>query len=73
MVLIKTSWAEPAGDSQEQFQLIKLAAGKQAEQFRKEILNRLQSQGKEACTVEIFDPDNVPPGTLPDQVRILHD
>jgi hypothetical protein len=71
MILVKTSWAEPAGDSQEQFQLIKLATSTTAEQVRQEIVNRLHSQGKAGCTVEIFDPDNVPPGTIPDHVRIL--
>jgi len=71
MVLAKISWAEAQGDPQEQFQLLKLAAGKHVEQLRQEVVDHFHSQGKENCTVELFDPDNVPPGTIPDQARIL--
>lgn len=71
MVLAKISWVDPVGDPQAQFQLLKLAAGKQAEQLRLEVVDRFRSQNKGDCTVELFDPDNVPPGTIPDQARIL--
>lgn len=71
MMLVKTSWVETEGDVQEQFQLIKLTAGTDAEQFSQEIFDRLRHQGKEGCTVELFDPDNVPPGTLPADTRII--
>lgn len=71
MALVKTSWVEDEGEIQEQFQLIKLAASTNVEQFRQEVLDRLHHQGKEGCTVELFDPDNVPPGTIPDNARII--
>jgi hypothetical protein len=70
MVLVKTSWADIEGDFHEDFQLIELAADKDAEQLRQEILDRLLSQGREHCQVEFFDPDNVPPGTIPAHARI---
>jgi hypothetical protein len=70
MVLVKTSWAGVEGDFHEDFQLVELAADKDAEQFRQELLNRLLSQGRENCQVEFFDPDNVPPGTIPIHARI---
>lgn len=71
MVLVKAAWVEAAGDIHEQFQLLELTRSKGAEQFRQELLDRLHSAGKEGCTVELFDPDNVPPGTIPPDARIL--
>lgn len=70
MVLVKTSWTGAEDDSQEDFQLIELAVGKDAEQMRLEMLEQLRAQGKENCAVELFDPDNVPPGTIPAHARI---
>lgn len=69
MVLVKTSWSE-AGEEREAFHLVELAAGKSQEQLRQEILARLQAQGRANGAVELFDPDNVPPGTISASARI---
>ncbi len=70
MVLVKTLWTGVDGDTHEEFQLFELPTGKNAEQMRLETLDRLRAQGGENYAVELFDPDNVPPGTIPAHARI---
>jgi hypothetical protein len=70
MLLVKTTWSEAGEASHEVFQLIELVAGKNQEQLRQEILAQLQAQGKKDGDVEIFDPDNVPPGTIPPDAQV---
>ena len=70
MVLVRSSWSGDEGDSCEDFQLIELSSEKSREQFRQELLDQLRAQGRESCAVELFDPDNVPPGTIPSHARI---
>lgn len=70
MLLVKTTWSEAGEDSHEVFQLIELAADKNQDQLRQEILAQLQAQGKKDGAVEIFDPDNVPPGTIPPDAQV---
>jgi len=70
MVLVRTSWTGGEGDPYEDFQLIELSSEKNREQFRQEILDQCRAQDRENCAVELFDPDNVPPGTIPIHARI---
>jgi hypothetical protein len=70
MVLVKTSWTDGEGGTHEDFQLLERAAEKDAETLRQELLHQLLGQGREHCQVEFFDPDNVPPGTIPAHARI---
>lgn len=70
MVLIKVSWTEPGGDFHQDFQLAQLPAGYSEEQFRQEILARIQTRDRRDCAVETFDPDNVSPGVIPPDASI---
>lgn len=70
MILVKSSWDEPDRDSQQSFQLIELAANQSQEEIHQRMLDRLQNRGLKNCVVELFDPDNVPPDTLPAGARI---
>lgn len=65
MVLVKTSWTEPGGDLHQDFQLVEVPAGRDQEDVRKYFLANLQAQRVQNGSVELFDPDNVPPGTIP--------
>lgn len=65
MVLVKTSWNEPGGELRQDFQLVEIPAGRDQEYVRKNFLADLQAHRVQNGTVEIFDPDNVPPGTIP--------
>lgn len=70
MVLIKVSWTEPEGELHQDVQLAQLPAGHSEEQLRQEILARLQARGRRDCTVETFDPDNVPAGAIPPEASV---
>lgn len=70
MVLVRTAWSEAGEELHEVFRLVELPAGKDQEQLRQDILARLQAPGRKNCVVELFDPDNVPPGTIPANAQI---
>jgi hypothetical protein len=65
MVLFKTLWTEPGGNPRQDFQLVEVPAGRDQEYVRKDFLANLQAHRVQDGTVEIYDPDNVPPGTIP--------
>lgn len=66
MALLKVSWTDPGGDLHQDVQLVELPAGYSRERLRLEILDQLETHGRRDCAVEVFDPDNVPPGSIPD-------
>ena len=70
MILVKTAWTEPGGDIRQMFQLMERSGTRELDQLRQEMLSRLQTSGRTDCAVEIYDPNNVPPGTIPEGVSI---
>ena len=65
MVLVKSSWTAPGGDLRQDFQLVEIPAGRDQEYVRKDFLANLQAHRVQNGTVEVFDPNNVPSGTIP--------
>lgn len=70
MVLVKTSWTEPGGDLHQDFQLVEVPAGRDQEYVRKDFLANLQARRVQDGVIELFDPDNVPPGTIPPDATV---
>lgn len=70
MVLVKTAWGEAGEELREVFRLVELPGSQDQEQLRQDILTQLQAQGRKNCAVELFDPDNVPPGTIPANAQV---
>lgn len=70
LVIIKSMWLTLDGQPGRDYQMVALKPGQDAGQVREQALAHLRSHGYTDCFVDIFDPDHVPPGAIPDDITL---